>query len=298
MDINLVLLHLAKKSLYMKVFHTEAEWRPIWAFIFKENKKIGFVPTMGALHQGHLDLVAKSTASMDITLVSIFVNPTQFNSSDDFKKYPQTLESDLALLKAAGAAYVFVPSVTTLYPQPTRLRFDFGALEQVLEGKFRPGHFNGVGLVVAKLFHLLQPHRAFFGQKDLQQVAVIKRLVQDLSFTLSIEVVPTRREKDGLAMSSRNMRLNQEERQQALLLYTQLAQAKKDLLTGVLWAKVQATIEEAFSKVANCQLEYVALVHPETFEIFDSFTQDGPRSICIAAYVGQVRLIDNLPIIP
>uniref|UniRef100_UPI004048D160 pantoate--beta-alanine ligase n=1 Tax=Algoriphagus sp. TaxID=1872435 RepID=UPI004048D160 len=282
----------------MKVFHTEAEWRPIWASIFKKNKKIGFVPTMGALHQGHLDLVAKSTASMDITLVSIFVNPTQFNSSDDFKKYPQTLESDLALLEAAGAAYVFVPSVTTLYPQPTRLRFDFGALEQVLEGKFRPGHFNGVGLVVAKLFHLLQPHRAFFGQKDLQQVAVIKRLVQDLSFTLSIEVVPTRREKDGLAMSSRNMRLNQEERQQALLLYQQLCLAKERLLAGDSWTTVLTDTEATFSNVANTKLEYFALLHPETFEIFDSFTQDVPRSICIAAYVGQVRLIDNLPIIP
>lgn len=297
MDINLVLLHLAKNFLFMKVFNTEAEWRPIWASIFKENKKIGFVPTMGALHQGHLDLVAKSTASMDVTLVSIFVNPTQFNSSEDFKNYPLTLESDLAQLEEAGAAYVFVPSVTTLYPKPTRLRFDFGDLEQVLEGKFRPGHFHGVGLVVAKLFHLLQPNRAFFGQKDLQQVAVIKRLVQDLSFTVSIEVVPTRREKDGLAMSSRNMRLNQDERQQALLLYTQLAQAKKDLLTGIPWDQVRAAVEEVFSKATNCQLEYVALVHPETFEIFDSFTQDDPRSICIAAYVGQVRLIDNLPII-
>lgn len=298
MDINLVLLHLAKNFLYMKVFHTEAEWRPIWASIFNENKKIGFVPTMGALHQGHLDLVAKSMASMDITLVSIFVNPTQFNSSDDFKNYPQTIESDLAQLEAAGVAYVFVPSVTTLYPQPAHLRFDFGDLEQVLEGKFRPGHFNGVGLVVAKLFNLIQPNRAFFGQKDLQQVAVIKRLVQDLSFTLSIEVVPTRREKDGLAMSSRNMRLNQEERQQALLLYQQLCLAKERLLAGDSWTTVLTDTEATFSNVANTKLEYFALLHPETFEIFDSFTQDGPRSICIAAYVGQVRLIDNLPIIP
>lgn len=235
---------------------------------------------------------------MDITLVSIFVNPTQFNSSDDFKNYPQTIESDLAQLEAAGVAYVFVPSVTTLYPQPAHLRFDFGDLQQVLEGKFRPGHFNGVGLVVAKLFNLIQPNRAFFGQKDLQQVAVIKRLVQDLSFTLSIEVVPTRREKDGLAMSSRNMRLNQEERQQALLLYQQLCLAKERLLAGDSWTTVLTDTEATFSKVANTKLEYFALVHPETFEIFDSFTQDGPRSICIAAYVGQVRLIDNLPIIP
>lgn len=281
----------------MKVIHTEAEWKPIWATIFKEGKQLGFVPTMGALHQGHLDLVAKSTASMDFTIVSIFVNPTQFNSSEDFQKYPQTLEADLAQLDAAGADYVFVPSVTTLYPQPTRLAFDFGDLERVLEGEFRPGHFNGVGLVVAKLFHLIQPTCAFFGQKDLQQVAVIKRLVQDLSFGLSIEVVPTRREKDGLAMSSRNIRLNPEERQQALLLYQQLSLAKERLLAGETWKQIQTDTAAAFSSAANSKLEYFALLHPETFEIFDTFRMDGPQSICIAAFVGQVRLIDNLPII-
>ncbi len=282
----------------MKVIRTEAEWKPIWTQIFKEDKQLGFVPTMGALHQGHLDLVAKSTASMDFTVVSIFVNPTQFNSSEDFDKYPQTLEADLAQLETAGVDVVFVPSVATMYPQPTSLRFDFGDLEHVLEGKFRPGHFHGVGLVVSKLFHLIRPHRAFFGQKDLQQVAVIKRLVQDLSFGIPIEVVPTRREKDGLAMSSRNMRLNPEERHQALLLYTHLTQAKERLLAGEPWSSVLADTKSAFSIAANCELEYFALLHPETFEIFDAFTPDGARSLCIAAFVGQVRLIDNLPIIP
>jgi pantoate--beta-alanine ligase len=282
----------------MKVIHTEAEWKPIWSTIFKEGKQLGFVPTMGALHQGHLDLVAKSTASMDYTVVSIFVNPTQFNSSEDFDKYPQTLEADLAQLEAAGVDFVWVPTVATMYPKPTSLRLDFGDLEQVLEGKFRPGHFHGVGLVVSKLFHLIQPTRAFFGQKDLQQVAVIKRLVQDLSFGIPIEVVPTRREKDGLALSSRNMRLNSEERQQALLLYSQLSKAKDRLLAGEAWSQVLADTEAAFSAAANTELEYIALVHPETFEIFDAFTQEDARSLCIAANVGPVRLIDNLPIIP
>jgi pantoate--beta-alanine ligase len=281
----------------MKVIRTEAEWKPIWSEIFKENKQLGFVPTMGALHQGHLDLVTQSIATMDFTVVSIFVNPTQFNSSADFQKYPQTLDADLGLLEAAGADFVFVPSVATLYPQPTHLRFDFGDLELVLEGACRPGHFNGVGLVVSKLFHLIQPTRAFFGQKDLQQVAVIKRLVQDLSFDLSLEVVPTRREKDGLAMSSRNMRLNPEERQQALLLYQQLSQAKERLLAGESWKEIQSDTAAAFSSAPNTQLEYFALLHPETFEIFDTFSRESPQSICIAAFVGQVRLIDNLPII-
>ena len=281
----------------MKVIRTEADWKPIWTTIFKEGKSLGFVPTMGALHQGHLDLVAKSIETMDFTVVSIFVNPTQFNSSEDFQKYPQTLDADLGLLEAAGADFVFVPTVATLYPQPTHLRFDFGDLEQVLEGACRPGHFNGVGLVVSKLFHLIQPTRAFFGQKDLQQVAIIKRLVQDLSFDLSLEVVPTCREKDGLAMSSRNMRLNPEERQQALLLYQQLSQAKERLLAGESWKQIQSDTTAAFSNAANTELEYFALLHPETFEIFDSFSRESPQSICIAAFVGQVRLIDNLPII-
>lgn len=281
----------------MKVIRTEADWKPIWTTIFKEGKSLGFVPTMGALHQGHLDLVAKSIETMDFTVVSIFVNPTQFNSSEDFQKYPQTLDADLGLLEAAGADFVFVPTVATLYPQPTYLRFDFGDLEQVLEGACRPGHFNGVGLVVSKLFHLIQPTCAFFGQKDLQQVAVIKRLVQDLSFDLSLEVVPTRREKDGLAMSSRNMRLNPEERQQALLLYQQLSQAKERLLAGESWKQIQSDTTAAFSNASNTELEYFALLHPETFEIFDSLSSESPQSICIAAFVGKVRLIDNLPVI-
>ena len=281
----------------MKVIRTEAEWKPIWEAIFKEGKQLGFIPTMGALHHGHLDLVSKSTASMDYTVVSIFVNPTQFNSSEDFNKYPQTLEADLAQLEAAGVDFVWVPSVATMYPKPTSLRLDFGDLEQVLEGKFRPGHFHGVGLVVSKLFHLIQPARAFFGQKDLQQVAVIKRLVRDLSFGLSIEVVPTRREKDGLAMSSRNTRLNPEERQQALLLYQQLRQAKERLLAGVSWKQIHSETVAAFATAPTCKLEYFALLHPETFEIFDTFRQEQASSLCIAAYVGPVRLIDNLPII-
>jgi pantoate--beta-alanine ligase len=281
----------------MKVIHTQAEWMPHWHQLLQKNQDLGFVPTMGALHQGHLDLVAKSKASMDLTLVSIFVNPTQFNRPEDFQNYPITLAADLAALEAAAVDFVFVPTVETLYPQPCSLSFDFGDLEHVLEGAFRPGHFNGVGLVVSKLFHLLKPHRAFFGQKDLQQVAVIKRLVQDLSFDLEIEVVPTRRESDGLAMSSRNLRLQPEERQQALLLYTQLQQAKTSLLAGMPWEDVKTKIEQAFAEAKNCELEYAALVHPETFEIFDTFTPSGARSICIAAYVGPVRLIDNLPII-
>ncbi|KPQ17170.1 MAG: pantoate--beta-alanine ligase PanC, partial [Algoriphagus marincola HL-49] len=175
----------------MQVFYTEAEWSEIRLQLLQKNIRIGLVPTMGALHQGHLDLVKRSKENCDTTVVSIFVNPTQFNNPEDFAKYPQSLNDDLALLNTEGADYVFTPSVETMYPQKPQMTLDFGPLEQVLEGAFRPGHFNGVGLVVSKLFHLIQPHIAFFGQKDLQQVAIIKRLVLDLSFPIEIQTIPT-----------------------------------------------------------------------------------------------------------
>jgi len=185
----------------VKIIRTAAEWNPLWLKHLQKNEKIGLVPTMGALHQGHLDLVENSLQKTDATLVSIFVNPTQFNNPEDFKKYPSTLDSDLEQLEKAGVDYVFVPSIDTIYPSFPTVRMDFGDLERVLEGEFRPGHFNGVGIVVSKLFHLIRPHLAFFGQKDLQQVAIIKRLVKDLSFPLDLEIVPTRCYADGLAIS-------------------------------------------------------------------------------------------------
>jgi pantoate--beta-alanine ligase len=281
----------------VKLIHTGAEWNPLWLNHLQNNQQIGFVPTMGALHEGHLDLVKKSTSQAAITVVSIFVNPTQFNNPEDFAKYPVTLEADLEKLNHAGADYVFLPSVDTMYPAPTHLKFDFGALEQVLEGRFRPGHFNGVGVVVSKLFHLIRPHVAFFGQKDLQQVAVIKRLVQDLSFELNLEIVPTRREGDGLAMSSRNMRLNDLERSQALILFRSLEKAKNELLSGKNWLEIRSQIEADFSEIPLANLEYFEWVHPETFETVAEIIPGEKSSICVAAFIGDIRLIDNMPII-
>ena len=281
----------------MKLIRTGAEWNPLWLNHLQNNQQIGFVPTMGALHEGHLDLVKKSTSQAAITVVSIFVNPTQFNNPEDFAKYPITLEVDLKKLKLAGADYVFVPSVDTMYPAPTDLRLDFGALEQVLEGRFRPGHFNGVGIVVSKLFHLIRPHIAFFGQKDLQQVAVIKRLVQDLSFDLNLEIVPTRREADGLAMSSRNTRLNAIERTQALILFRSLENAKNELLSGKNWTEIRSKIEADFSEIPQAKLEYFEWVHPETFETVSEIVPGEKSSVCVAAFIGDIRLIDNMPII-
>ena len=282
----------------MKRINTPAEWNPLWLSHLQKNEKIGFVPTMGALHQGHLDLVQKSVQNTDITLVSIFVNPTQFNNPEDFKKYPNTLEEDLKKLESAGVDYVFVPEVNTMYPEKAELKLDFGDVERVLEGKFRPGHFNGVGVVVSKLFHFIRPHVAFFGQKDLQQVAIIKRLVRDLSFPIELEIVPTRREEDGLAMSSRNLRLSSEERKQALILIHSLKKAKKELFDGKSWLQVQKEIERDFQQVPLANLDYFELVHPDTFESQSEFSPAKKSSICVAAYLGEIRLIDNLPIIP
>ncbi|GMQ34072.1 pantoate--beta-alanine ligase [Algoriphagus taiwanensis] len=282
----------------MKRINTPSEWNPLWLSHLQKNEKIGFVPTMGALHQGHLDLVQKSLENTDATLVSIFVNPTQFNNPEDFKKYPNTLAEDLKKLESVGVDYVFVPNVETMYPDKAELKLDFGFVERVLEGEFRPGHFNGVGLVVSKLFHAIRPHVAFFGQKDLQQVAVIKRLVKDLSFPIELEIVPTRREEDGLAMSSRNLRLSPEEREQALILIHSLKKAKKELFEGKFWLEVKKEIEQDFLQVPLAKLDYFELVNPDTFESQSEFSPAKKSSICVAAYLGEIRLIDNLPIIP
>lgn len=281
----------------MKLVHTVEQWNPLWISHIQKNHRIGLIPTMGALHEGHLDLVRRSLQKTDVSIVSIFVNPIQFNNPEDFAKYPATLDQDLEKLRNLGVQYVFVPDVKSMYASLPQLKMDFGDLERVLEGKFRPGHFNGVGIVVSKLFHLIRPHHAFFGQKDLQQVAIIKRLVTDLSFQLELEVVETKRESDGLAMSSRNLRLSPEDRVKALLLSKSLNFAKTELLAGQSWLSIREKIQLLFDQEEDCQLEYMELVHPETFQIQDQLNSSVKSSICIAAFVGEVRLIDNLPIV-
>ena len=252
---------------------------------------------MGALHEGHMDLVKASKRQCDITVVSIFVNPTQFNNIEDFDTYPNTLSADLDKLLDNKVDYVFVPTKKTIYPDSTKSNLDFGELEQILEGEFRPGHFKGVGIVVSKLFNIIKPHIAFFGQKDLQQVAVIRRLVADFSFDVSLEIVPTKREKDGLAMSSRNIRLSAVERQASLLIHNSMQQAKSELIEGKDWLTVKQNIRQNFDLEPLAILEYFELVHPEKFEIYSDFDANRKASICTASYIGDVRLIDNLPII-
>lgn len=281
----------------MKLVYSPAEWNPLWLNHLRENQKIGFVPTMGALHEGHLDLVRKALETADVTVVSIFVNPTQFNNSTDFEKYPNTLSQDIALLEKYGVDYLFIPDTKTMYQELPKLKIDFGDLEHVLEGKCRPGHFNGVGIVVAKLFNMIRPSIAFFGQKDLQQVAVIKRLVYDLNFPVELITVPTKRELDGLAMSSRNLRLSPTERKQALILINCLRFAKNELLSGKSWRTVKSIVAQKFQDAEGTTLEYFELIQPNTFEIYDEFDSNLTSSICVAAFVGEIRLIDNLPII-
>lgn len=282
----------------MQVFNNGAEWHKYWIQTLQTQKSIGFAPTMGALHEGHLDLIKASKKTCDITVVSIFVNPIQFNNAEDFEKYPVLTDQDLELLKQEKVDYVFLPTKETIYPEPPVLTFNFGDIEHVLEGEFRSGHFSGVGIIVSKLFNIIRPNTAFFGQKDLQQVAIIKRMVLDLSFPLEIQVVPTKREKDGLALSSRNMRLSSQEREKALLLYKSLNQAKNELLTGNSWLEVRNKVQQLFKEEPLTQLEYFELIHPETFEVFSEFDQNKKSSICVASFVGNVRLIDNLSINP
>lgn len=251
---------------------------------------------MGALHEGHLQLIRASKSSCDLTVVSIFVNPIQFNNSADFDAYPITLEDDFEKLKQENVDVVFTPSIKEIYHQSPEIRFSFGTLETTLEGAFRPGHFNGVGLVVSKLFNIVRPHVAFFGQKDLQQVAVISRLVKDLSFPIELVTVPTVRESDGLAMSSRNLRLSPLSREASPILFNSLTKAKNELIAGREWFEIQAEIIRDFGENHLVELEYFELIDPESFEILLNYTPSLRSFLCIAAHLGGVRLIDNIPI--
>ena len=256
--------------------------------------RVGLVPTMGALHAGHLQLVQAARAECNEVIASIFVNPTQFNNAEDFRLYPRVPEADAALLAPAGCTALFVPSVAEMYPQPTGLHFDFGALERVMEGAHRPGHFSGVATVVSKLFHLARPHRAYFGQKDWQQVAIVRQLVADLSFDLEIVAYPTIREADGLAMSSRNRRLDASARAAAPLLYQVLQTAAAQVRQGVLPAQVQAAAEAAIAQEPLLTVEYMAVADAQTLQPLTDYGAGRAVVLCLAAHLGGVRLIDNV----
>ena len=259
-----------------------------------ENKKIGLVPTMGALHYGHISLVEKAKEKSDVVAVSIFVNPTQFNNPEDLEKYPRNIERDLDLLKKAGCDIVFTPEVTEMYAGSHDLKISFGTLENSLEGKFRPGHFSGVGQIVSKLFNIFQPHSAFFGQKDLQQFFIIKKLINQLCFPIELHMIPTKREDNGLAMSSRNERLTQEEKLEAGLIYQTLKLSAEAILEGRSIHHVIEQANELFAKNERLTLEYFEVVETENFTGISTVSDPKTTALCIAAEIGKVRLIDNL----
>jgi len=278
----------------MHVFTSAADLQSFVEASRRAGRRIGLIPTMGALHDGHLHLVQAAAAECDDVVASIFVNPTQFNNPDDLRLYPRLPEQDTALLAGAGCTALFMPGVEQMYPQPTVLRFDFGALERVMEGAHRPGHFNGVATVVSKLFHLARPHRAYFGQKDFQQVAVVRQLIADLSFDLELVVAPTIREADGLAMSSRNRRLSPEARAVAPLLYQVLTQAASQVRQGLAPAQVQAQALAALGQEPQFTPEYFEVADAQTLQPLASYTAGQPVVLCVAAHLGGVRLIDNV----
>lgn len=262
--------------------------------IQKPDTTLGLVPTMGALHEGHIQLVKRAVDENTHAIASIFVNPLQFNNPDDLTRYPRTLDEDCALLEAAGCALVFAPSVEEMYEQAPQLRLDFGNLEHVMEGAYRPGHFNGVGIVVARLFNRVQPDRAYFGQKDLQQVAVVRRLVQDLAFPLELVVCPTVREADGLAMSSRNRRLSLEQRVVAPLIHKSLKEVEKMLSAGYSVEEAKQHVRTQFMRYPDFLLEYFEVANAHSLQPVETIQPMGQTALCVAANLGGVRLIDNV----
>ena len=257
------------------------------------GKKIGFAPTMGALHQGHLSLYKAAKKENDEVISSIFVNPTQFNNPDDFQKYPKTLEKDIELLEKAGVDAVYVPNVEEMYPDGLNSKkYDFDGLENEMEGKYRPGHFDGVGTIVEELFRQVQPHNAYFGEKDYQQLAIIKKMVEKTKLPVKIHGVPTLREEDGLAMSSRNVRLTETQRKEATIIYETLTKVKE-------WFKV-LSVEEIKLRVleifrnSNFELEYFVIADEEMLKEANAIDENKEYRAFIVAYADTVRLIDNM----
>ncbi|HSF33999.1 MAG TPA: pantoate--beta-alanine ligase [Candidatus Tectomicrobia bacterium] len=255
---------------------------------------LGFVPTMGYLHQGHLSLVRRARAENDSVAVSIFVNPRQFGPGEDYQHYPRDLHRDLALLEAEQVEAVFTPGVDEMYPAGASTIVEVAALSHILEGASRPGHFRGVAMIVCELFHLVQPQRAYFGEKDYQQLQVIRRMVYDLRMPVEVIGCPTVREPDGLAMSSRNVYLNPSERQAATALSRALSQANHLFRKGVHEvSRLQAEVQDLLGKEPLIRLDYVAIVHPHTLQPMAELESEA-AVICIAVWIGHTRLIDNI----
>lgn len=257
------------------------------------GKSVGFVPTMGALHQGHISLVKQAVSENPVVVVSIFVNPTQFNDPNDLERYPRTLENDMKLLEPTGCSIVFAPTAKEVYPEPDKRKFNFGILEQVMEGKHRPGHFNGVAQVVSRLFDMVKPTKAYFGLKDFQQLAIVKNMVKQLQ--LPVEIVPCAiiREESGLAMSSRNELLTEEQRKNATVISETLFKAK-ELKGQKSVQEITDWVTETINKNPFLDVEYFEIVDDEQLQPVKNWDEKSTKVGCVAAFCGKIRLIDNI----
>lgn len=277
----------------MEIVHFIKDLQAKLAALRAQGKTVGLVPTMGALHAGHASLVKRSVSENDATVVSVFVNPTQFNDKNDLEKYPRTLEADCSLLEQCGAAIAFAPSVEEIYPEPDTRQFSFAPLDTVMEGVYRPGHFNGVCQIVSKLFDMVKPDRAYFGEKDFQQLAIIREMVRQMKFPLEIVGCPIVREEDGLALSSRNARLSAEERQNALKISQTLFESRSFAIDHTV-AETKQFVENAIENAPGLRLEYFELVDGNTLQQIENWNDTDYAVGCITVFCGDVRLIDNM----
>jgi pantoate--beta-alanine ligase len=281
----------------LKICTTIHEMRATSRAARRAGKRLGFIPTMGALHEGHLSLVRAARASSDVVGASIFVNPTQFGPNEDLAKYPRSFERDCEMLEREGVQLLFAPSVEEMYPGGSVTWITVESLSEKLDGRSRPGHFRGVATVVAKLFHVVEPDVAFFGQKDAVQVAVIRRMVRDLNLAVEIVVCPIVREADGLALSSRNAYLHPEQRKHALVLHRSLLRVRKLVEAGERNAfNLLAAGSEELAHENSVRLDYFEIVDPDTLDPVEDVSEGA--LVAVAAYVGSTRLIDNILLCP
>ena len=277
----------------MKLISTIKDLKSLLDECRAAGKTVGLVPTMGALHQGHASLVERAVKENDVVVVSIFVNPTQFNDKNDLKNYPRTLEADCTLLEKIGADIAFAPSVEEMYPTEDTRQFSFAPIDTVMEGACRPGHFNGVAQIVSKLFYAVEPDKAYFGEKDFQQLAIIREMVRQLDMKLEIVGCPIVREADGLAMSSRNTLLTADERQRALTISRTLF-ASLDYAAENSLAATKAFVEEKINSTPGLELEYYQIVDGNTLQEINEWSDSDYIVGCIALFCGKIRLIDNI----
>lgn len=277
----------------MEIIRKVDELKNRMAAIAAEGKSVGLVPTMGALHQGHMSLITRARNENDVVVASVFVNPTQFNNPDDLRTYPRTEEADCEKLAAHGCDIAFIPSVEEIYPEPDTRVFDLGEVADVMEGAHRPGHFNGVAQIVSRLFEMVSPTRAYFGEKDFQQIAVIKRMVQLEGFDIDIVDCPIVREPDGLAMSSRNTRLSASQRRIAPAIHLTLEESVKRA-SALTVTQLKKLVVDTIDSQPELKTEYFEIVNPVTMQPIENWADCADPVGCITVYCGDVRLIDNI----